>query len=291
MALGDPIYGDTTLLDVLLFVLFISLAGIVAKVLYYIFRRYLDRKVTKKSSKGIARFFEYAVFFIALYISFVWFLGLNLNTLFVSLGIISLAVALAAQQFLENVLAGLVISVTKPYELEDWVDVGGTPVTKLARVRDISMMFTELRDLDGKTLTLPNSYMLGSKVVNYTKAGFVAFDITVPLKQGSDLALVYKVVYHEADIDENILPNLKGEEKKAMTHILARPYVQAIFGEHPDMKMFDPQVNVTKLEESRITLDVKIWVKDPQRQDEIISKFLETLNRRFKEEGIQLVDL
>jgi len=76
-----------------------------------------------------------------------------------------------------------------------------------------------------------------------------------------------------------------------MTHILARPYVQAIFGEHPDMKMFDPQVNVTKLEESRITLDVKIWVKDPQRQDEIISKFLETLNRRFKEEGIQLVDL
>jgi len=182
MALGDPIYGDTTLLDVLLFVLFISLAGIVAKVLYYIFRRYLDRKVTKKSSKGIARFFEYAVFFIALYISFVWFLGLNLNTLFVSLGIISLAVALAAQQFLENVLAGLVISVTKPYELEDWVDVGGTPVTKLARVRDISMMFTELRDLDGKTLTLPNSYMLGSKVVNYTKAGFVAFDITVPLK-------------------------------------------------------------------------------------------------------------
>jgi small-conductance mechanosensitive channel len=57
------------------------------------------------------------------------------------------------------------------------------------------------------------------------------------------------------------------------------------------MKVFDPQLNVVRIEESRITLNARVWVKDPQRMDAIRSKFLETLNRRFKEEGVVLADL
>jgi small conductance mechanosensitive channel len=291
MASSDSILGDLSFQDIVLLILFLVAIAIIARLVYYILRSYLDRRISKKSSKSISRFFQYVIFIIALYAGFVLFFNQDLNSVFVSLGIIGLAIALAAQQVLENAFSGILISLTKPYELEDWVEIGGVPTTKLARVRDMSLMFTELRDIDGKTVSLPNSYMLTNKIVNYTKAGFIAFDVPIVLKQGTDLAKAYEIVLHEADVDDNILPNLKGEEKRAFIGLFERPHIKAIFGEHPDMRVFDPQLNVVKLERSRITLDAKIWIKDPQRQDEIISKFLETLNKRFKEEGIELADL
>ncbi|MCE5295639.1 MAG: mechanosensitive ion channel family protein [Euryarchaeota archaeon] len=290
MALSDPFLGDITFLELLIFILFIAIVVVIARILYYLMRRYLDSRISKKSSKGISRLVQYVIFFTAFYIGFVLLLHQDLNSLFVSLGIIGLAVALAAQQVLENVFAGILISLSKPFELEDWVDVGGVPTTKIARVRDMSLMFTELKDIDGRTITLPNAFMMTNKVVNYSKAGFIAFDIPIVLRQGADLGKAYSIVLHEADVDENILPNLSGEEKRAMKGLLERPHIKAIFGDRPDMKIFEPQLNVVKLEESRITLNVRVWVKDPQRMDSIRSRFLEILNRRFKEEGIGLAD-
>ncbi|QLH74687.1 MAG: mechanosensitive ion channel [Methanomassiliicoccales archaeon] len=290
MAFSDTIMGDLTLWDLIIFAVFIGLTLMIAQILYLLIRRYLDARITKKSSKSFARLTQYVLILIGLYIGFVILLKLNLSELFVSLGIISLAVALAAQQVLQNVFAGILISISKPIELEDWVEIGGFPITRMGKVKDISLMYTELREINGKIIALPNSFVISNKVVNYTRAGFVAFDIPIYLKQGTDLGKAYKIVLHEADIDENILPNLKGEEKKAFIKLLERPNIQAIFGSHPDMKMFDPQLNIVRLEESRITLNVKIWVKDPQRQDEIISKFLGNINRRFKEENIEMAD-
>ncbi|MFA5312978.1 MAG: mechanosensitive ion channel domain-containing protein, partial [Methanomassiliicoccales archaeon] len=201
MALSDPVLGDITLLELLMFALFIAIVVAVARLLYYLMRRYLDSRVSKKSSKGISRLVQYVIFFAAFYIGFVLLLHQDLSSLFVSLGIIGLAVALAAQQVLENVFAGILISLSKPYELEDWVDIGGVPTTKIARVRDMSLMFTELKDIDGRTITFPNSFMMTNKVVNYSKAGFIAFEIPIVLKQGADLAKAHAIVLHEADVD------------------------------------------------------------------------------------------
>jgi len=191
---------------------------------------------------------------------------------------------------LGNAFAGMLIAISKPYELEDWVEIGGLPITGLAKVRDISLMFTEFRDLDGKIVVVPNSFLMTNKVVNYTKGGFVSLNVVVHLAPQVDLQKVFRLVYEVADIDEDILPNLKGEEKKAFDKLLELPNVRSILGDRPDLKMFDPKVNVLAIERTRTKVNIRIWVKDPQRREAISSKFLLELKDRFSAEAIELAD-
>lgn len=290
MALSDPLFGSLTLLDLIIFIVFFALLAVASKVVYTTFRWYLDSRVSKKSSKGIARLVQYVILTFGVYIGFVVLLEQDISSLFVSLGIISLAVALASQQVLGNAFAGILIAISKPYELEDWVEIGGLPITGLAKIRDISLMFTEFRDLDGKIIIVPNSFLMTNKVVNYTKGGFVSLNVVIHLAPQADLHKVFKMVYDVADIDEDILPNLKGEERKAFDKLLDLPNVRSILGDRPDLKMFDPKVNVLAVERTRTKVNVRIWIKDPQRREAITSKFLMELKERFEAEGVEIAD-
>lgn len=278
------------MLDLIFFLVFFAILAVASKAVYSTIRWYLDRKVSKKSSKGIARLVQYFILIFGVYIGFVVLLEQDISSLFVSLGIISLAVALASQQVLGNAFAGILIAVSKPYELEDWVEIGGLPITGLAKIRDISLMFTEFRDLDGKIIVVPNSFLMTNKVVNYTKGGFVSLNVGILLAPNADLDKVFKVVYEVADIDEDILPNLKGEEKKALDRLLELPNVRSILGDRPDMEMFDPKVHVQAIERTKIRVNVRIWIQDPQRREAITSKFLMELKERFEAEGIEMAD-
>ncbi|OPY34181.1 MAG: Large-conductance mechanosensitive channel MscMJLR [Methanomassiliicoccales archaeon PtaU1.Bin124] len=290
MALSDPLIGSLTLLDLIVFIIFFVILAVISKASYSAVRWYLDRRVSKKASKGFARLVQYSILVMGLYIGFVVLLEQDISSLFVSLGIISLAVALASQQVLGNAFAGMLIAASKPYELEDWVEIGGLPITGLAKVRDIGLMFTEFRDLDGRIVVVPNSFLLANKVINYTKGGFVSLNVTMHLSPESDLEKVFKVVYNVADIDEDILPNLKGDERTAFIRQLELPNIRSILGDRPDLKMFDPKVNVVSVEKSRVKVNIRIWIKDPQRRETITSKFLLELRSRFASENIEMAD-
>lgn len=94
-------------------------------------------------------------------------LGVNTTSLTALLSVLTLGVTLAAEDILGNVAGGLVILSSRPFQLDDHVEVGGVSGT----VREISLNHTKLETPDGLTVLLPNKELSASKITNYTTLG------------------------------------------------------------------------------------------------------------------------
>lgn len=91
--------------------------------------------------------------------------GYNVNGFIAGLGLGGLAFALAAQKTLENVFGGLVIVLDKPFTIDDWIvsaDIEGF-------VEDINFRSTRIRRFDQALVTVPNSQLASSSIVNRSK--------------------------------------------------------------------------------------------------------------------------
>ncbi len=75
--------------------------------------------------------------------------------------------SLAVQSVLSNIAGGLVILVTKPFQLGDLVETADG----LGTVKEISLTFTKLETPDGLWLMTPNSVLSSGKITNYTALG------------------------------------------------------------------------------------------------------------------------
>jgi len=196
---------------------------------YALVRRNLQERLSKSSAKALARLLEYAIIAIGLYFAFWQVLDVDITGALISLGIIGIALAFASQQIVQNAFAGILFSVTRPMQMEDWVEVGGTPTTGLCRVKDITLIHTVLRDVDGRLLYVPNSFILNNKLINFTKAGFVAVPFQIRLISPNDYDKVKRIILEEADHDPYILPNVNGEEKKAIDRVLEMTSFRALY--------------------------------------------------------------
>ena len=92
-------------------------------------------------------------------------LGYNINGLITGLGVGGLAVSLAAQDSLKNLISGFVILYDKPFAIGDLIE---TPDYK-GFVEDITMRSTRLRRLDDAVIVVPNSALADAYVTNYAK--------------------------------------------------------------------------------------------------------------------------
>ena len=90
-------------------------------------------------------------------------LGYNINGLITGLGVGGLAVSLAAQDSLKNIISGFVILYDKPFVLGDLIE---TPAYK-GFVEDITIRSTRLRKPDDSIVVVPNSSLVDSNITNY----------------------------------------------------------------------------------------------------------------------------
>lgn len=91
--------------------------------------------------------------------------GIKVGGIIASLGITGLAVALAAQETLSNLLGSIVILADRPFFLGDRVKI----VADEGTVEHIGIRSTRLRTTDGDVITIPNRTVAASTVRNYSK--------------------------------------------------------------------------------------------------------------------------
>lgn len=288
--LDTPIIDSITPFAIILFLLLLVGAVMVARLGNMLIRSYLDERMGKRLSKGVARSFQYLTLLIAILIGFNTVLVLDLPAVVLSLGVAGIAVAFASQQIIQNAISGLLIAIIKPIQLEDWVEVGPVPFTGISRVKDITLMNTVLREVDGRIITVPNSQIINGKVINYSRAGFTAVNIPLWVGQISDLERIQRIVLEEADRDPYILPVVNGEEKSALGRLLERRSVRALFGTEADLHALDPQVNIAEIQGTKARLMIKIWMREPNRREEVVSHFLSQVSERLTHENIELRD-
>ncbi len=91
--------------------------------------------------------------------------GFNVAAVLGSLGLVGMAVALGAKDFIANLFAGLTIFLDRMFEKGNWIqtpDVDGT-------VEDIGFRATKIRRFDKALVTIPNARLAGEALVNFSR--------------------------------------------------------------------------------------------------------------------------
>lgn len=92
-------------------------------------------------------------------------LGYNVTALMGGLGITGIAVALAVQKVLGDLLASISIVLDKPFAIGDYIIVGDLEGT----VEQIGLKTTRVKSISGEQIVFSNSDLLGSRIRNYRK--------------------------------------------------------------------------------------------------------------------------
>lgn len=92
-------------------------------------------------------------------------LGINVNSLVASLGIGSIAVALAMQNILTDLFSSFMIYFDKPFEVGDYIVIGEDSGT----VKEIGLKTTRIEALKGNELIIPNSILTSGRIHNFKK--------------------------------------------------------------------------------------------------------------------------
>jgi MscS family membrane protein len=97
----------------------------------------------------------------------VWFdnLGFQITALLAGLGIGGLAVALALQKPIENLVSGITLYTSKPVAVGDFCRFGD----KIGTVEEIGLRATKVRTLDHTLLTVPNMDFVHLSLENFSK--------------------------------------------------------------------------------------------------------------------------
>lgn len=131
--------------------------------------------------------------------------------------------------------------------------------------------------------------ILTSKVINYTRSGFVALSVDLSIQSTSDFQKLKEIVLKVADEDPLIMPKVDGDERSAIAKLLEVPAFKSMFEHRHDMSALDPQVVISDISESRVDVKVKFWIREINRKEEIISGFLKELGSRLDREGVKLL--
>lgn len=121
-------------------------------------------------------------------------LGIDVTGIVALASVLTLAVSLAVQNMLANVLGGLTLLSTDPFDAGDFVEVAGQSGT----VQEIGLTYTKLTTPDNKEISIPNSSVVSSEIVNYTTNGTRRIDIQVSASYDSPIPLVLEALLEAA---------------------------------------------------------------------------------------------
>lgn len=100
-------------------------------------------------------------------------LGIDVTGIVALASVLTLAVSLALQNILANVIGGFTLLYTKPFASGDFVEIAGQSGT----VKEIGLTYTKLATADNKLVSIPNSAVIAAEIVNYTTTGTRRVDV------------------------------------------------------------------------------------------------------------------
>jgi small-conductance mechanosensitive channel len=137
----------------------------------------------------------------------------DVSALLTTLGVGTLAIALAAQTALEDMFAGFLIMFDRPYLIGDRIEIQA--LDTWGDVIDIGIRSTRIRTRDNRSVVIPNSVMGKSMIVNYSRPDTqYRIQIELGLAYGTDVEVA----------KERIIEAVRGVEG-----VLAEKRIEALF--------------------------------------------------------------
>lgn len=178
-------------------------------------------------------------------------LGVELLPLLAGLGVVGAGVALALQGVLGNLVAGLTIIVTRPFQVGEYIDIHNEE----GRVEAVTLFSTKLSHPDRSIVVIPNRKIVGEILHNY--GTLRQLNLTVGVAYDTDIGRALQV------IDEVL---------KSNPRVMRDP---------------EPVVRVTALADFSVNIAVRPWAKVIEAGI-TASELNRAILERFRVSGIQI---
>lgn len=221
----------------------------------------LTRKITKKGENGkydktitktLAYVFSIGAKTIVL-VSIVGYLGIDTSGITALIASLGVCIGLAVNGAVSNLAGGVIILVTRPFKVDDFIEAQGVSGT----VEDIHMICTKIRTTDNKVIYVPNGALANDNIINYSE------------KETRRLELKFAIAY-----------NADYEKAKALVWNLVTSHELTLDTPAPFVRM-------TAHGESSITLTARAWTKSSDYWT-VNFDLLEAVKKAFDENGIEI---
>src|SRR5512146_3059610 len=174
-----------------------------------LFRNYVQKSNIPIPTTGLAYGILKGTIFVIGFLIILTDLGISIAPLITALGVGGLAVALALQDTLANLFAGLHILMEKSIRVGDFVKL---ETGQEGYIDDITWRTTRIRMLPNNMVVIPNSKLAQSVVTNYyLPEKRMSLLIPVSVSYSTDPARVEQILVEEAKKGTAVIPGLLAE--------------------------------------------------------------------------------
>ena len=201
-------------------------------------------------------------------LAFLTILGLSIYSIFLSwnvdmtawlasAGIVGIAVGFAAKDTLANLLAGVLIMADAPYKIKDYVVL---ETGERGAVTNIGLRSTRILTRDHVEITIPNSVMGNTKIINESAGPSTRSRIRAKIgcAYGSDVALVEKILLEAAAAEQELC-------------------------ETPA-----PVVRFRAFGESSLDFELMVWIDFPGDRGRILHQLYGAVYQAFAQHGVEI---
>lgn len=208
-------------------------------------------------SSLIANITKAIVFLIGLLV-IVQYLGIPITPILTAFGIGGLAVALALEDTLSNMFAGINILSSREIKIGDYILLESG---EEGYVKDITWRNTTLKPLSNNVIIVPNSKMASAIITNYHQdQKELLVLVPVGVAYNSDLVNVEKITI---EVAKEVISDLKAARAD-----------------------FEPYIRYFEFDDSSINFNVFLSAKEFIEQYRLKHEFIKRLHKRYQKEGI-----
>lgn len=191
------------------------------------------------------------------------------GSILMSSSLIVAVLAFAFQKSVDDLIAGFMISIFRPFEVGDRINLVDKNMT--GYIEDISLRHTTVRTFTNSRLIIPNSVMNkevleNSNIVDSISGGFL--DITIDYT--ADINKAMKIIVECVEKDEDVL-DIRPINERVGTNFTT--------------------VFINELSNYGVHLRVTIWTKNVDQNFITVSRLRKKIVERFVEEGIEIATL
>ena len=193
-------------------------------------------------------------------------MGINVTGIVAALGIVGLAMAFAAQDTIENIIAGIFLMVDRPLREGDRILLPkkiGSLYSSWGDVTEIGLRTTRVRSTDGVLLTIPNKLLTKDTIANFNHK--------------DDRNLRVRIRLGLVPTWENVS---KGEE-----------IVENIAKSHDDIcqeKPKPPQIVLRDFGDQEVIMEIRYYVPNAPLMRSTKSYFVKEILKQFEEQNVKL---
>ena len=234
-------------------VVIIAVVGILMiRIINRTLKKILEKSKLEKAAHSLIRTLVKTVLYVLLGLILASALGIDVTGIVALASVATLAISLALQNMLANVIGGFTLLYTHPFSAGDYVEIAG----QSGSVQEVGIAYTRLTTPDNKLVSIPNSAVVSAEIVNYTVAGTRRVDWNITAS-------------YDADPDKVVAALLEAVEDD---QVLADPAPFAALSGYGD---------------SAISYIVRVWVKAEDYWD-VYHKANRQIIDVFRREGIEM---